>query len=121
MKKSAILVLACMMFLSGCAYTQVEGPGLVHSFTSYQLTSADFTVLKRVSVEGEATLWFGLVFTGGKGYQALLQKAQAIGGDDIMNYSFDLKAKSILGPIYARGTWKATGIAIKLKSSVKGS
>ena len=62
---------------------------------------------------GETKLWFGAVLTGGKGYQALLKQAQEMGGDAIMDYSFDVEYESILWFIYAKGKWKATGIAIK--------
>jgi len=87
----------------------------------FQLNSDDFEILDRVSVTGETTLWFGAVLTGGKGYQELLAKSKEIGGDEIMNYSFDTEQMSVLGLIYSRIRWKATGIAVKFKSHLSGN
>ncbi len=36
-----------------------------------------------------------MVLLGGKGYQALLEEAKAVGGDTIMDYSFDLEQTSV--------------------------
>ncbi len=95
------------------------GPGLIQTETQFQLTTKDFEVLDRVSATGKVVLWFGAVMTGGKGYQALLEKAQEMGGDEVMNYSFDYKQKSVLLFIYSEIQWKATGLAVKLKPEVK--
>lgn len=115
MKK--VLAFSCILFilfgLSGCVYMNVKQPGEVYTTTEYTLTANDFKVLDRVSATGETTLWFGMVLTGGEGYQALVDQARAIGGDDVMNYSFDIEVKSIVLLIYSRVTWKATGIAVK--------
>ncbi len=117
MRKLFFIFLAVFLILSsaGCAYINTEQVGLVQSRTQYKLTSSDFKILERVSATGETTLWFGVVLTGGKGYQALLKKAQEIGGDSVMDYSYDVEYKSILWFIYARVKWKATGIAIAIK------
>ena len=123
MRKVLFLVLAGLLSLSlvSCIYTKIEEPGPVQVSTQHMVTSKDFKILGRVSVTGETTLWFGAVLTGGKGYQALLKKAQEMGGDAIMDYSFDVEYKSILWFIYAKGIWKATGIAIKYNEDLKGS
>ena len=123
MRKVLFLVLTGLLALSlvSCIYTKIEEPGPVQVSTQHTLTSKDFKILGRVSVTGETTLWFGAVLTGGKGYQALLKKAQEVGGDAIMDYSFDVEYKSILWFIYAKGKWKATGIAIKYSEDLKGS
>lgn len=107
--------------LNSCAYIDVKAPGDVGAITQYNLTSKDFTVLDRVTTSGEVTLWFGAVLTGGKGYQDLLAQAQSLGGDAIMNYSFDFEQKSVLLFIYGKYTWKATGLAVKLADHVKKS
>ena len=122
MRKLIFLVLAGLLILSsgGCIYTKIEQPGPVQISTQHKLTSSDFKILGRVSVTGETKLWFGAVLTGGKGYQALLKKAQEMGGDAIMDYSFDVEYESILWFIYARAKWKATGIAIKYNKDLKG-
>jgi len=117
-----ILLIACFFLvssLSGCIYLDVEAPGRVQTDTVFELTSNDFEVLDRVSVTGETTLWFGAVLTGGKGYQALLTEAQKIGGDEIMNYSFDVQTTAVLFFIYNNVQWKATGYAVKFKKSIK--
>ncbi len=121
MKKLVLLVLAGLLVLSSasCIYTNIEYPGLVQTLTQHELTSSDFKILGRVSATGETKLWFGAVLTGGKGYQALLKEAQEVGGDAIMDYSFDVEYKSILWFIYARATWKATGIAVKYNEDLK--
>ena len=122
MRKPIFLVLAGLLILSsgGCIYTKIEQPGDVQISTQHKLTSSDFKILGRVSVTGETKLWLGAVLTGGKGYQALLKKAQEMGGDAIMDYSFDVEYESILLLIYARAKWKATGIAIKYNEDLKG-
>ena len=122
MRKPIFLVLAGLLILSsgGCIYTKIEQPGDVQISTQHKLTSSDFKILGRVSVTGKTKLWFGAVLTGGKGYQALLKKAQEMGGDAIMDYSFDVEYESILLLIYARAKWKATGIAIKYNEDLKG-
>jgi len=121
MKKVLFLVLTGLLALSlvSCIYTKIEEPGPVQVSTQHTLTSKDFKILGRVSVTGETTLWFGAVLTGGKGYQALLKKAQEVGGDAIMDYSFDVEYKSILWFIYARAKWKATGVAVKYNKDLK--
>lgn len=121
MRKLIFLVLAGLLILSsaGCIYTKIEQPGCVQSSTQHKLTSSDFKILGRVSVTGETKLWFGAVLTGGKGYQALLKQAQEIGGDAIMDYSFDVEYESVLLFIYARAKWKATDIAVKYNKDLK--
>jgi len=63
-------------------YTSVEYPGYVATKTQFQLTSQDFKVLDRVSTTGEMKMWFFTTAVGGKAYQALLEEAQKIGGDE---------------------------------------
>ena len=115
MKNLSLLFLVSIILtgLSGCAYMNVKGPGQVYTSTEYTMTGKDIKVLDRVSTTGETTLWFGMVLTGGKGYQELVAQAKEIGGDDVMNYSFDVEVKSILLFIYSKVQWKATGIAVK--------
>jgi hypothetical protein len=121
MKRYFLLIFAFsfLIMLSGCLYMNVERAGGVKSDTVFELNSNDFEVLDRVSVTGESTLWFGAVMTGGKGYQALLEEAKKIGGDEIMNYSYDVQATSILSFIYSNVQWKATGFAVKFKPSLR--
>ena len=59
-----------------------------------------------------------MVLLGRKGYQVLLKEAEAVVGDTIMDYSFDMEQTSVLLFIYSRVKWKATGIAVKLSDSL---
>ena len=105
-------------FCTSCLYIETEHPGGIQTGTLFELKSGDYKVIKRVTVIGESSVWFGLVALGGKGYQSLLKKSQEIGGDTIMDYSFDYEIKSIVLFIYGRVNWKATGLAVKLTESV---
>ena len=115
----SLIILGLIPFFSGCVYVNTEIPGKVQSVTQFELKSGDYQVIQRVNASGETTLWFGMVLLGGKGYQALLEEAKAVGGDTIMDYSFDLEQTSVLMFIYSRTKWKATGLAGKLSDSVR--
>ncbi|MBI12184.1 MAG: hypothetical protein CL934_04190 [Deltaproteobacteria bacterium] len=115
----SLIILGLIPFFSGCVYVNTEIPGKVQSVTQFELKSGDYQVIQRVNASGETTLWFGMVLLGGKGYQALLEEAKAVGGDTIMDYSFDLEQTSVLMFIYSRTKWKATGLAVKLSDSVR--
>jgi hypothetical protein len=96
-----------------------EMPGALQSLTSYELRSSDFKVIAPVRATGETTLWFGAVMTGGKGYQALMEEARKLGGDAIMNYSFDVETESVLLFIYSKVRWKAEALAVKLSNELR--
>ena len=49
----------------------------------------------------------------------LWEEAEAVGGDTIMDYSFDMEQTSVLLFIYSRVKWKATGMAVKLSDSLR--
>ena len=121
MKRYFLLILCfgALTTISGCIYLDIERVGRVQTGTVFELNSNDFEVLDRVTVTGTTTLWFGAVLTGGKGYQALLEEAKKIGGDEIMNYSIDVEHTAVLFFIYSRAKWKATGFAVKFKNSVR--
>ena len=114
-----LIILGLLPFFSGCVYVNTEMPGKVQSVTQFELKSGDYQVIQRVNASGETTLWFGMVLLGGKGYQALLEEADAVGGDTIMDYSFDMEQTSVLSFIYLRVKWKATGMAVKLSDSLR--
>ena len=116
---STLIILGLIPFFSGCVYVNTEMPGKVQSVTQFELKSGDYQVIQRVNASGETTLWFGMVLLGGKGYQALLEEAEAVGGDTIMDYSFDMEQTSVLLFIYSRVKWKATGMAVKLSDSLR--
>ena len=116
---STLIILGLILFSSGCAYVNTVMPGKVQSVTQFELKSGDYQVIQRVNASGETTLWFGMVLLGGKGYQALLEEAEAVGGDTIMDYSFDMEQTSVLLFIYSRVKWKATGMAVKFSDSLR--
>ena len=116
---STFIILGLIPFFSGCVYLNTEMPGKVQSVTQFELKSGDYQVIQRVNASGETTLWFGMVLLGGKGYQALLEEAEAVGGDTIMDYSFDMEQTSVLLFIYSRVKWKATGMAVKFSDSLR--
>ena len=116
---SSLIILGLIPFFSGCVYVNTEMPGKVQSVTQFELKSGDYQVIQRVNASGETTLWFGMVLLGGKGYQALLKEAEAVGGDTIMDYSFDMEQTSVLLFIYSTVKWKATGMAVKLSDSLR--
>ena len=116
---STLIILGLIPFFSGCVYVNTEMPGKVQSVTQFELKSGDYQVIQRVNASGETTLWFGMVLHGGKGYQALLEEAEAVGGDTIMDYYFDIEQTSVLLFIYSKVKWKATGMAVKLSDSLR--
>ncbi len=93
---STLNMLGLIPFFSGCVYVNTEMPGKVQSVTQFELKSGCYQVIQRVNASGETTLWFGMVLLGGKGYQALLEEAEAVGGDTIMDYSFGMEQTSVL-------------------------
>jgi hypothetical protein len=115
---TAVAILAGALS-SGCVYMHTEAPGALQSLTSYELSSDDFKVIAPVRATGETTLWFGAVMTGGKGYQALMEQARGLGGDAIMNYSFDFEQESVLLFVFTRVKWKAEALAVRLSDNVK--
>lgn len=122
MRILAMSALSLLSFLlSGCAYMHTETPGALQSLTSYELRSNDFKVIAPVRATGETTLWFGAVLTGGKGYQALMDEARKLGGDAIMNYSFDVEQESILLFVYSKVQWKAEALAVRLSDNLRQS
>ena len=114
-----IFLFSTVLFMSGCVYVNTVNPGRVQTGTQFELKSGDYKVIQRVNASGETTLWFGLVAVGGKGYHAHLKEAKRVGGDTIMDYSFDIRQTSVFFLIYSRMEWEATGLAVKLSDSVR--
>ena len=114
-----LTIFLCLIFFSGCIYVDTENPGAVKTRTEFNLESGDFKIIKRVNAAGERTLWFGAVLVGGVGYQELLEEAKKVGGDTIMDYSFDIETTSMLVFIFSKVKWKSTGITVKISDSLK--
>lgn len=106
-------------FFGNCIYTELRSPGLAANMTQYVMTSEDYQILGPVETQGEFVSWFLLVVTGETGYSELLKQAREKGGDDIINYRFEVRQKSILLIVWNRVIWNASAIAIKYKDKIK--
>ncbi|XDD53276.1 hypothetical protein AB3N62_12425 [Leptospira sp. WS4.C2] len=113
-----ILVLVGTVF-GNCIYTELRSPGLAANMTQYVMTSEDYQILGPVETQGEFVSWFLVVLTGETGYSELLKQAKEKGGDDIINYRFEVRQKSILLIVWNRVIWNASAIAIKYKDKIK--
>ena len=111
--QTAVMILAAAGM--NCVYTDVKAPGPVTYITSYRLTTDDFQILGRVEASGEIVTILGLVQFGGNGYAELFQKAKALGGDDIIKYTFNLESWSLLTLVYNKAVWRASATVIKYR------
>ncbi|EMM81903.1 hypothetical protein LEP1GSC037_4744 [Leptospira interrogans str. 2006001854] len=115
-----ILFIGIVSFLfESCIYRDIRVPGLSTNYTQYILNSEDFQILGTVETEGVYTSWLLLWVTGETGYKELLDKSKALGGDEIINYRFEIEETSILLVIWNRIRWKATAYAIKYREKLK--
>lgn len=105
--------------LGNCVYTELRSPGLAANMTQYVMNSDDYQIIGPVETQGEYVSWFLLVLTGETGYSDLLKQAREKGGDDIINYRFELRQKSILLVVWNRVIWNASALAIKYKDKIK--
>ncbi len=117
MKRISILLVT--LLFSGCLYSNIRLPGPVVSDARYELSSEDFKILGTVEATGEITTWLGLWQSGGNGYSALYEEAKKKGGDELMNYVFEIESYSIITFIYNKATWKARATVIKYTDQVK--
>ncbi|XDD51845.1 hypothetical protein AB3N59_09060 [Leptospira sp. WS92.C1] len=119
-KLRTVLLLALVSLVtSGCIYRGIRIPGLGTNHTQYVISSDDFQILGTVEAEGIYTDWFLLVLTGETGYKELVDKSKTLGGDEIMNYRFEIEETSILFFVWNRIKWKATAHAIKYREKIK--
>jgi hypothetical protein len=118
MKKLVLVITA--LLLNGCVFSDVRLPGPVISDARYSFTSEDFTVLGSVEAEGTITTILGIVQTGGNGYNELYDKAKRMGGDELMNYVFEVQSYSVLTLVYNKATWKARATVVRFSDAVKG-
>ncbi|TGK35206.1 hypothetical protein EHQ12_11110 [Leptospira gomenensis] len=110
---------AFAVFTQSCIYRDIRVPGLGTNFTQYVVSSDDFQILGTVETEGVYTSWFMLVVLGETGYRELLDKSKGLGGDEIMNYRFEIQETSVLFFVWNRIKWKATAQAIKFREKIK--
>lgn len=122
MKRIGFLIANLMLvgfLLQGCVYSDVRTPGAAANITMYTMNSDDYQVLGTVETQGEFITWFYVYLKGETGYSELLSKSKALGGDDIINYRFEVESKSILMLIWNRVRWNASAIAIKYRDKIK--
>ncbi|AXR68933.1 LIC11742 family lipoprotein [Leptospira mayottensis] len=117
--RSILLLFSVSFLLGGCIYRDIRVPGLSTNFTQYVLNSDDFQILGTVETEGIYTSWFMFWVTGETGYRELLDKSKALGGDEIINYRFEVEETSILLVVWNRIKWKATAHAIRYREKIK--
>ncbi|XDD45520.1 hypothetical protein AB3N60_12495 [Leptospira sp. WS39.C2] len=122
MKKMFFRILPLLLvgsLVGNCIYTELRSPGLAANMTQYVMNSDDYQIIGPVETQGEYVSWFLLVLTGETGYSDLLKQAREKGGDDIINYRFELRQKSILLVVWNRVIWNASALAIKYKDKIK--
>lgn len=118
MKKALVMIcLAALITAPGCIYHSTKAPLVALKDATYKLTTEDFRILGAVSAEGTVKNVLYLVWWGGNGFAALEEKAKAMGGDDIINYTFDIEGTGILLFVYNCWTWRARGTVIKYRDS----
>ncbi|MCW7503320.1 LIC11742 family lipoprotein [Leptospira paudalimensis] len=122
MKKILIRILPLLLvgsLLGNCVYSELRTPGLAANMTQYVMNSDDYQIIGPVETQGEFVTWFLVVLTGETGYSDLLKQAREKGGDDIINYRFEIRQKSILLIVWNRVIWNASAIAIKYRDKIK--
>ena len=114
------ILIPVLILLNACLYRNVKSPGPINYGANYQFTTEDFHILGTVEAEGVYTNILGSSLTGGNGYAVLMEKAKALGGDDIIRYTMEFEEFGILHFIYNRFTWRAWATVIKYKEKAKG-
>jgi hypothetical protein len=103
------LFLFFVITITGCI--QYTIPGDTNRLSNYILTTDDFKIVGVVEAEGETRSILFLTW-GGNGFSAILKKAKEIGGDDIINYHFDLETTGVQNIIFSQ-KWTAQATVIK--------
>jgi len=94
-----------LIYTPGVTYPALNTVG-----TTYQFTTDDYEMLGTVTAEGESVNIFYIISEGDNGYSLLLEEAQKMGADDVINVRADVSTMNILG--YNQVSTKMTGIAI---------
>jgi len=119
MNRFSLISLAPLLFFSACIVSDVRIPGPIVSDARFGFSSDDFKVVGTVEAEGEIKSILGLVQWGGNGYSELYDKAKKMGGDELMNYVFEIQGYSILSFVYNKATWKARATVVQFTDRVK--
>lgn len=116
MKKqiSALLIVSFISVMPGCIYRHTKSPFILNKGTNFQLTTEDFKIIGTVEEEITVRNVLFLFQWGGEGFKILEKKAKDMGGDEIINYSFDVENYGIWY-IYNSFTWNARGTVIKYR------
>ena len=112
------LLVSLPLFFTSCLYRNVRAPGPTNQVTQYNLDTDDFEILGTVESTGKYTTWVWLVSTGGNSYIDLMDKARAMGGDEIIHYRLNVVDYGLLFIIYNSFTYHATATVIKYKPGV---
>ncbi len=111
MKQNPYLLLFILFIftLTGCM--QYTIPKSTNRVSDYQLTTDDFKIIGVVEAEGEIHNILFFIW-GGDGFSIILKKAKEIGGDDIINYHFDMEITGMPGVICSQ-KWVASATVIR--------
>lgn len=111
MKRTTYLLLFIFFIIifNGCM--QYTIPRSTNRVSDYQLTTDDFKIIGVVAAEGEIHNILFFIW-GGDGFAIILKKAKDIGGDDIINYHFDIEITGMPGLICSQ-KWTASATVIK--------
>jgi hypothetical protein len=112
------LLVSLPLFFTSCLYRNVRAPGPTNQVTQYNFDTDDFEILGTVESTGKYKTWVWLVSTGGNSYIDLMDKARAMGGDDIIHYRVNVVDYGLLFIIYNSFTYHATATVIKYKPDV---
>ena len=104
-----LLYIFFIITITGCI--QYTIPGDTNRLSNYILTTEDFKIIGVVKAEGETRSIFFLTW-GGNGFSEILKKAKEIGGDDIINYQFDIETTGVKHILFSQ-KWTAHATVIK--------
>lgn len=118
---AGLLAVLMASVMTGCIYSNVRAPGPINYITQYTLTANDFKIIGEVEATGVVKTYLALVAVGGNGHEEILKKARAMGGDSIIDYTFNIESYAILTLVYNVATWKASAKVIRYNDSLRAS
>ena len=118
MKKFYIcIIILALSFFTSCIYHQIKGPVKTNQITQHNLSTKDYEIIGVVRAEGTIHNVLFLVSWGGSGYEALDRKAKAMGGDDMINFYYNVEKTGLLFIIYNNLKWYARATVIKYREN----
>ena len=118
-KSGLSMLFLLFIAVNNCIYHDVKAPGPVTQITQYNLNTDDYKILGKVEESGVIRNYFLIFSSGGQGYAELLKKAAEMGGDDVINYKFELQSSGWFLLVYNEIRWKAFGTVIKYTDRAK--